>query len=100
MMRRGMPATEHAATIDVIVACRSAEVCITLPTSSTIASALAHPAVAGDTRLAGALQSAAAFGVWGRVRRLQHELRAGDRLEIYGALRADPKEARRRRAQS
>ncbi|TXH86586.1 MAG: RnfH family protein [Rhodoferax sp.] len=36
-------------------------------------------------------------GVWGRKQALQHVLRDGDRVEIYRALRVDPKEARRQR---
>jgi putative ubiquitin-RnfH superfamily antitoxin RatB of RatAB toxin-antitoxin module len=37
-------------------------------------------------------------GVWNRVRPLDTPLADGDRVEIYRPLRADPKEARRRRA--
>lgn len=36
-------------------------------------------------------------GVWGRVREPQTPLRDLDRVEIYRALRVDPKEARRLR---
>jgi len=36
-------------------------------------------------------------GVWGRERPLDMPLRDGDRVEIYRALAADPKEARRQR---
>jgi putative ubiquitin-RnfH superfamily antitoxin RatB of RatAB toxin-antitoxin module len=42
---------------------------------------------------------AAAVGVWGKVRPLDHRLRDGDRVELYQALTADPKEARRANAQ-
>lgn len=38
-------------------------------------------------------------GVWGRSARLDAPLRDGDRVEIYRPLQADPKEARRRRAE-
>lgn len=37
-------------------------------------------------------------GVFGRLRHLNDRLADGDRVEIYRPLRADPKEARRRRA--
>ncbi len=37
-------------------------------------------------------------GVWGKVRRRDFKLRAGDRVEILRALKADPKEARRNRS--
>lgn len=37
-------------------------------------------------------------GVWGRLGSLSMRLRAGDRVEIYRPLIADPKENRRRRA--
>lgn len=39
-------------------------------------------------------------GIFGRLARLDTPLRNGDRVEIYRPLRADPKEARRRRAAS
>lgn len=38
-------------------------------------------------------------GIWNRVCKLQDEPRAGDRIEIYRPLIADPKEARRKRAE-
>ena len=37
-------------------------------------------------------------GVWGRQVNLATVVRDGDRIEIYRALSADPKQARRRRA--
>ena len=36
-------------------------------------------------------------GIFGHKKTLQTEVRQGDRIEIYSALRADPKEARHRR---
>lgn len=39
--------------------------------------------------------SSITVGVWGKVRPYSHLLRDGDRVEIYRALRADPKDARR-----
>ncbi len=44
------------------------------------------------------LQSAK-IGVYGKVRALSDLANAGDRIEIYRPLIADPKESRRRRAQ-
>ena len=38
-------------------------------------------------------------GIFGKATRLDAELRAGDRVEIYRPLIADPKEARKKRAQ-
>lgn len=37
-------------------------------------------------------------GVWGKVRPLDYVLRDGDRIETYAPLRADPKDARRAKA--
>lgn len=39
-------------------------------------------------------------GVWGKRVAEDYLLRAGDRVEIYRPLQADPKEARRRRART
>ncbi len=48
--------------------------------------------------ITGSIDGAAAFGVWGKARPLEFALRAGDRVEIYRALQADPKDARRTNA--
>jgi hypothetical protein len=37
-------------------------------------------------------------GIWSKAVKLDHELRDGDRIEIYRPLIADPKAVRRRRA--
>jgi uncharacterized protein len=42
--------------------------------------------------------NAAAVGIWGKVRSRDHWLREGDRVELYRALQADPKDARRANA--
>lgn len=42
--------------------------------------------------------AAARVGVWGKLASLEHQLKSRDRAEIYRPLKADPKEARRRRA--
>jgi putative ubiquitin-RnfH superfamily antitoxin RatB of RatAB toxin-antitoxin module len=41
-----------------------------------------------------------ALGIFGRVVRTDHQLKEGDRIEIYRPLTADPKTARRARAKS
>lgn len=38
-------------------------------------------------------------GIWSRSRKLNEVVKAGDRIEIYRPLIADPKEVRRRRAE-
>jgi len=38
-------------------------------------------------------------GIYGRLKELDTELRAGDRVEVYRELKVDPKEARRKRAE-
>lgn len=38
-----------------------------------------------------------AFGIWGRKVSANHVLKPGDRLELYRALKVDPKVARRQR---
>jgi len=40
-----------------------------------------------------------ALGIFGRLTRTDHALQEGDRIEIYRPLAADPKVARRARAQ-
>ncbi len=40
------------------------------------------------------------LGVFGKVVKAEHALRAGDRVEIYRALLADPKAVRRQRAEA
>jgi len=37
-------------------------------------------------------------GIFGKIKKLENELREGDRVEIYRALIADPKEVRKKRA--
>jgi putative ubiquitin-RnfH superfamily antitoxin RatB of RatAB toxin-antitoxin module len=41
-----------------------------------------------------------ALGIFGRAVRTDHQLKEGDRIEIYRPLSADPKSARRARAKS
>jgi len=51
----------------------------------------------GDALRAVALQPDADAGIWGRARPADTLLSAGDRVEVYRALRVDPKTARRER---
>ncbi len=62
---------------------------------ATVGDALAR--ASGDPAFAG-VDFSAAVGVFGRLARADAPLRDGDRVEIYRALREDPKSARRRRA--
>lgn len=90
----------EAGAINVTVAWASEaeahSVALTLPVSSTIDSALA---AARDiaTQSGMVLPSIETAGIWGRVRARSTRLREGDRIELYRALRADPKDARRAR---
>lgn len=60
---------------------------LSLPAGSCIADAL---------RLAGCAPDVDA-GLWGKVRAAETPLSPGDRVEVYRALRVDPKTARRER---
>jgi len=68
-----------------------------LPAPATVADAL--ETVAAEGALAGLDLASVAVGIWGRVVADRHHvLRDGDRIEIYRALDADPKDARRKRS--
>jgi putative ubiquitin-RnfH superfamily antitoxin RatB of RatAB toxin-antitoxin module len=69
-----------------------------LPPGSCAADALRL--AAGDADFAGVDLASAAIGIFGKVIRADHALQAGDRIEIYRPLAADPKTARRARAQA
>lgn len=75
---------------------QQAEVTLTLAEDATIADAL--KAAVGQADVKVAIAVAVAFGIWGKLRPTSHRLREGDRVEIYCALQADPKVARRRKA--
>jgi len=62
---------------------------------ATVADALAR--AADDPDFAG-VDVRAAVGIFGRIVGVDAALRDGDRVEIYRAMREDPKSARRRRA--
>ena len=69
-------------------------VALQLPAGSVVADALTASQLPARHGLA---MDALKVGVWGRVREPQTLLRDLDRVEIYRALRVDPKEARRLR---
>lgn len=66
-----------------------------LPQGGTLREAIAQSHLLDG--LDAAMVATLECGVWGRKLPLQHILREGDRIEIYRALRVDPKEARRQR---
>lgn len=84
------------------------EVVFALPTKATTLNIEVMP---GTTAQQAVIQSgiiekcpeidatALALGVWNRTVKLNHELKEGDRIEIYRPLIADPKDARRKRAE-
>jgi len=68
-----------------------------LAAGSRVADALEQCAV--DPDFAGVDLLNSALGIFGRLTQADHALKDGDRLEIYRPLTADPKIARRNRAQ-
>ena len=68
---------------------------LTVPAGSTVGAAIAASALA--EHCPGLEPSDANVGVFGKRCTLQRLVRAGDRIEIYRPLIADPKQARRRR---
>jgi putative ubiquitin-RnfH superfamily antitoxin RatB of RatAB toxin-antitoxin module len=68
-----------------------------LAAGSRVADALRLAAL--DPDFAGVDLANSAFGIFGRLARPDHALLQGDRIEIYRPLTADPKTARRARAQ-
>ena len=69
---------------------------VELPGGSTVGQAIAKAGL-GD-RYPDLNLSATKLGIYGRVVSADTVLEHGDRVEIYRALLADPKQARRRRA--
>ena len=84
--------------VEVVYARRERQwiVAVELPGGSTLADALQASRLAElNPELAAA---GLTFGIWGRQAALNAILREGDRVEIYRPLVADPKSARRARA--
>ena len=86
--------------VEVVYAHASEVDCATLslPPGATLREAIVASGVLG--RHAEIDLARHKVGVHGRLRSLDAALRDGDRVEIYRALAADPKEARRARARS
>jgi putative ubiquitin-RnfH superfamily antitoxin RatB of RatAB toxin-antitoxin module len=68
-----------------------------LPAGATVSQALAAAAIE-NLLPPEAQRPRAGVGIWGRAVPLDRSLRDGDRVEVYRALRADPKTMRRQRA--
>jgi putative ubiquitin-RnfH superfamily antitoxin RatB of RatAB toxin-antitoxin module len=83
-------------SVAMAVPSRQEVVEIDLPEGSTVADAIA--AVNPQLRFAGIGLETVEVGVWGVRATREAVLREGDRVELYRALRADPKDQRRRRA--
>jgi uncharacterized protein len=93
------PGVEAAALrIEVVYALpqRAIEVVLHLSVGATVADALAA-ATTAEPELREIDLAAAALGIFGVVVARGHVLEQGDRIEIYRALAADPKAARRAR---
>lgn len=91
-------ATESTIAVCVVFSAQArtvSECILSLPSGATVGDAIAR------SRLLDGLEASVAptleYGVWGRKQSENHRLRDGDRVEIYRALRVDPKEARRLR---
>lgn len=74
---------------------RAIEIEVRLNEGATVADAIERSGIAARVPEA----SRAAVGIFGRRVRRDALLAAGDRVEIYRPLRADPKDTRRHRAQ-
>lgn len=87
-------------TIVVEVACATAKkqvvLRVELPEGSTVAEAIARSGI--RAQFPGLVVDPAAVGIFSRKVSMEQALRAGDRVEIYRPLIADPKEVRRQRA--
>ena len=71
---------------------------VSLPAGSTVADAIRASAIA--ERVPQWDLAAAPVGIWGRIVSREQRLVAGDRIELYRSLEMDPREARRRLADS
>jgi putative ubiquitin-RnfH superfamily antitoxin RatB of RatAB toxin-antitoxin module len=73
------------------------QVAVSLPAGSTVHDALVASGVLQRHPIDLNVQK---VGVWGKLRPLDAPLRERDRVEVYRALKVDPKEARRQRYRS
>jgi putative ubiquitin-RnfH superfamily antitoxin RatB of RatAB toxin-antitoxin module len=70
---------------------------VEIAANSTVADAIRASGILG---LLPAGFAAAGIGIFGRIVTPAAPLRAGDRIELYRPLQADPKDSRRRRARA
>lgn len=91
------PASSVPVTVAVCLAPREVrEWALELPAGATVQDALQACGV--DVQgLQGVALGPAAIGIWGRAAGLDVVLKAQDRVEVYRALKVDPKVARRER---
>lgn len=84
------------------------EIVFALPTKATILNIEVMPDTTAEQAViqSGIIEkcpeidaTALTLGVWNRTVKLNHKLKEGDRIEIYRPLIADPKDARRKRAE-
>ncbi|KTD96336.1 RnfH family protein [Pseudoalteromonas sp. H71] len=84
------------------------EVVFALPTTATCLSLEVQPGCTAEQAViqSGIIEkcpeidsNALTLGVWNRTVKANYELKDGDRIEIYRPLIADPKDARRKRAE-
>ena len=87
-------------TIVVEVACATAKkqvvLRVELPAGGTVAEAIERSGI--RAQFPGLVVDPSAVGIFSRKAGMEQALRAGDRVEIYRPLIADPKEVRRQRA--
>jgi putative ubiquitin-RnfH superfamily antitoxin RatB of RatAB toxin-antitoxin module len=87
-------------TIVVEVACATAKkqvvLRVELPAGASAAEAIERSGI--RAQFPGLVVDSAAIGIFSRKVGMEHALCAGDRVEIYRPLIADPKEVRRQRA--
>jgi putative ubiquitin-RnfH superfamily antitoxin RatB of RatAB toxin-antitoxin module len=88
-----------AITVSVVYALpeRATEIELRLPSGATVAEALERSGLAGVHPEVDTLRCP--VGIFGRRVQRQRVLADGDRIEVYRPLVAEPKDARRRRAQ-
>lgn len=88
----------EALTVEVVYALprQQVVVAVRVPAGATFAEAIGQSGILG--RFPEIDLARDGVGAFGRRRRLDETVAAGDRIEIYRPLPADPKDARRRRA--
>jgi uncharacterized protein len=91
-------ATEDIVQVEVVYARIEEQVIVALdvPRGATVRDAILMSGLTRRFPELGATQGR--VGIYGKSVLMDQELRAGDRVEIYRPLVADPKQARRRRA--